>query len=89
VWVRILRERLLLLPPKHRAAIRYEVGQVVPIRRIWGEQLIADGSAVEVPAQRRQERTPWTKPGLETRSLSSVEGQPASGPNVEGHHSVS
>lgn len=55
MWVRIVRERRFYpRPGDHRVLIHYTPGLVISIRRSWGEALIADGVAVEVPTPSRR-----------------------------------
>jgi len=56
MWVRIVRERSFYPLPTHRVLIRFRPGEVVSVRRAWGEALIADGDAVLVPTPRRLPR---------------------------------
>ena len=53
MWVRIIRERRLYPFAHHRLCVVYRVGSTVPIKRTWGELLIANGDAVEVPTPPR------------------------------------
>jgi hypothetical protein len=58
MWVRITRERRFYpRPGDHRVFVHYLPGLTCSIRRLWGEALIANGDAVEVPAPPRPDRS--------------------------------
>jgi hypothetical protein len=57
VWVRIVRERRLFPTADHRVSVHFPEGLVVSVRRAWGETLIRDGDAVEVPTPPRPQRS--------------------------------
>ena len=61
MWVRVVRERRLY--PRawdRRVFVHYTAGLVVSVRRAWGEAMIRDGDAVEVPTPPRNARFPGT-----------------------------
>jgi hypothetical protein len=57
MWVRVVRERRLYPTASHRVCVHFLPGLAGPIRRAWGEALIRDGDAVEVPTPPRPNRS--------------------------------
>ena len=55
MWVRIVQERRFILPENRKVSIHYKPGMTLSIRRAWGEALIANGDAVEVPTPARNQ----------------------------------
>jgi hypothetical protein len=51
--VRILRDRIYT-PEDRRTSVAYKAGSELTVKREWGERLVADGDAEELPTPRRE-----------------------------------
>jgi len=53
MWVKLLRDRDFTPPDNRRITVAYKEGMQLPIKRAWGELLIADGDAEEIDTPNR------------------------------------
>nr|WP_314437608.1 hypothetical protein [uncultured Brevundimonas sp.] len=51
--VRFLRDRDWTPPENRRITVAYKAGVEETIKRVWGEQMVKDGDAEEIPAPPR------------------------------------
>lgn len=55
MWVRILKDRDFTPTDNRRVTVAYRQGTELPVKRAWGEALIADGDAEEIPSPGRSD----------------------------------
>lgn len=54
--IRIVRDRYFTLPADRRVTVFYREDVEVTIKRAWGDQLVEDGDAEEIPAPPRRRK---------------------------------
>lgn len=52
--VRFVRDRNWTPPEERRISVAYKSGWEGPIKRAWGDQMVADGDCVEIPTPPRK-----------------------------------
>ena len=53
MWVKLTADKTFFPPGIHGLCIDYRDGCEYGLRRIWGEALVAEGVAIEIPAPGR------------------------------------
>mgnify|MGYP006397047357 CR=1 FL=1 len=65
--IEVLRDRILTLPGR-RASVKFKAGWAGATKRAWGDQLVADGDAVELGAPTRPQAEAEVEAGASTES---------------------